>query len=550
MGGHRAGPPDGLRSRVARRVAVLFVACAIVPMAGLAVVTWLRTSDYLGREARARLGYDAKTVMMEALGRLDLRAGALHTFGTALTGDPPPADVIEARIDDLFTPRPAVLTWIPDDGPVRHFGLGADVPPLSADQEAWLARGLPLLVQAGTADGPPRDLLVVGIAGPRQRGRLVASVSYARLFGLDDQDPLPPDSSICVQARGRTLVCSDGVAPELAAASLAIGPDQDATLTDPSGARLTVRSRSLPLQVGYGADPWTLVLMRPEAVVTAPLRAFLRDFWWVTVLSLLVVSLLTLTQVKRQMRPLAALMDATRRLARRQFSTPVRITSGDEFEALGEAFNQLTRELKHQFEELEAFSIGTLEALARSIDAKSPWTAGHSGRVTELAVRIAAEMALPEVEIVQLRRGGLIHDIGKLATPPGILDKAGRLTAEEETIIRQHTEQGVHILEPIPAFRPLLPIVAEHHERWDGSGYPRGLAGTAIARTARVLAVADVFDAMRSDRPYRPGLPLANVVAMIQAASGTHFDPEVVAAFLRLIRRESGADATAFDRSA
>jgi putative nucleotidyltransferase with HDIG domain len=270
------------------------------------------------------------------------------------------------------------------------------------------------------------------------------------------------------------------------------------------------------------------------------LQAFLLDFWKVLALSLLVVSLLVVSQVRRQMHPLVALTAATRRLAARDFSTPVAVSSGDEFEELGASFNQLSAELGRQFAELEAFSQGTLEALARTIDAKSHWTAGHSERVTTMAVALALEMQLPEAEVTLLRRGGLVHDIGKLATPQEILDKAEMLTQEEEIIMRNHTLDGVHILEPIPAFRALLPIVEQHHERWDGRGYPHGLAGVNIARTARVLAVADVFDAMRSDRPYRTGMPRANVVTMIRAGAGTHFDPDVVVAFVRLMAADTG----------
>jgi HD-GYP domain-containing protein (c-di-GMP phosphodiesterase class II) len=146
-------------------------------------------------------------------------------------------------------------------------------------------------------------------------------------------------------------------------------------------------------------------------------------------------------------------------------------------------------------------------------------------------------MGLPDTEISELSRGGLVHDIGKLATPPGILDKEGTLTPEEFAIMREHPRKGVHILEPIPAFGPLLPIVGQHHERWDGAGYPDGLGGEQIARTARVLAVADVWDALSSDRPYRKGLPIADVVRMISAGAGSQFDPRAVDAFVRVMAR-------------
>jgi putative nucleotidyltransferase with HDIG domain len=295
-----------------------------------------------------------------------------------------------------------------------------------------------------------------------------------------------------------------------------------------------VRTWALPLRASHLGDPWVVVMLRPKDVVLGPLRRFVRDFWMVLALSILVVTWISLSQVRRHLEPLAALVGATQRLARREFDRPVEVQSGDEFEDLGKAFDGLALELKRQFAQLEAFNLGTLAALGRAIDAKSPWTSGHSERVTRLAVALAEEMQLPADEIEDLRRAGLIHDIGKLATPPGILEKPGSLTPEELRIMREHTLKGVHILEPIPMYERLLPVVGQHHERWDGRGYPHGLAGTAIARTARVLAVADVCDALGSDRPYHRAMAQAEVLEHVRLRSGTQFDPDVVEALVRL----------------
>lgn len=530
--------PAALQSRVARRLAVLFIACALVPMAGLAALTLHRTNDYLERQNVTRLRYDAKAVMMESLGRIELMESALQLFGGAIGADDG-AVPVDSRLDALFPTRPDVLTFFPNAGVPINLGTPVAMPSLTAAQQRQLQDRLPI-VATTTDHGVVGELLVVPTSGPAGAGLAVASLDLTWVFGLDDPDPLPPDSELCVHQHGRLLICSAGVADGVAPAAAGIGDDGEAELTSSAGERFLARSRSIPLQVAYASEPWTLVLMRPQSVAAQPTRDFVSDFWRAAVGTLLLVSLIALSQVRRQLQPLNALMEGTRRLAQRQFLTPVRISSGDEFEALGAAFNQLSSELAQQFDELEAFNLGTLETLARTIDAKSSWTAGHSSRVTAMAITIAEEMRLPAQEIDQLRRGGLVHDIGKIATPQGILDKPARLTEEEFAIMRLHTTQGVHILEPIASFRPLLPIVAQHHERWDGSGYPAGLAGTDIARTARVLAVADVFDAIRSDRPYRPGMPLEYVVRLIEEQSGKHFDPDVVAAFLRVARRLSG----------
>ncbi|HZU44235.1 MAG TPA: HD domain-containing phosphohydrolase [Terriglobales bacterium] len=186
-------------------------------------------------------------------------------------------------------------------------------------------------------------------------------------------------------------------------------------------------------------------------------------------------------------------------------------------------------------EELDKLNIGTLTALARAIDAKSTWTAGHSERVTRMAVDIGRAMALPEKDLLTLHRGGLLHDIGKIGTPPEILDKPDKLSESEVGVMCEHVTVGARILEPIPGFAELIPIVVQHHERFDGSGYPFGLAGEAIHLHARIFAVADVYDALSSDRPYRPGWARDRVIAYIREKSGTHFDPRVVDAFLKVM---------------
>ena len=189
-------------------------------------------------------------------------------------------------------------------------------------------------------------------------------------------------------------------------------------------------------------------------------------------------------------------------------------------------------------EEQEQLNWQTLNALARAIDAKSSWTAGHSARLTNMALEIAKVMGLSDAELKALHRGGLLHDIGKIGTPHHILEKKGPLTEEEITVMREHVRIGARILEPIEAYAAEIPVVLSHHEKWDGSGYPDGLAGEEIDIKARILAVADVFDALISERPYRPGWEFDRVVETIRSGAGKDFDPQVVDAFLHVIQPE------------
>jgi HD-GYP domain-containing protein (c-di-GMP phosphodiesterase class II)/CHASE2 domain-containing sensor protein len=184
---------------------------------------------------------------------------------------------------------------------------------------------------------------------------------------------------------------------------------------------------------------------------------------------------------------------------------------------------------------LDRLNISIIKTLARSIDAKSSWTAGHSERVTSVAVQLGKLMELDNHELEKLQIGGLLHDIGKIGIPSGILDKPGKLTDEEYDRICEHPAKGVLIIEPLEPLQEVIPLIKQHHERFDGKGYPQGLAGNDIDPGARIMAVADVYDALCSDRPYRPGMPLDKVVAIIKEGSGTQFDPRVVAVCLQFI---------------
>ena len=220
-------------------------------------------------------------------------------------------------------------------------------------------------------------------------------------------------------------------------------------------------------------------------------------------------------------------------------STTAPMTSEDIHHA-GQVVDQLAVAFSNVqlIEAMEQLHWGTLTALARAIDAKSTWTAGHSERVTQLALKIGKAMDLSARDLQIMHRGGLLHDVGKIGTAPEILDKQGKLNPQEMQLMRDHVRIGIRILEPIAAFTEALPVVAQHHEWFDGSGYPEGLAGEEISLHARIFAVADCYDAMISDRPYRKGMPKKQVIAMLKEKSGTQFDPKVIEVFLQLCAEE------------
>lgn len=176
----------------------------------------------------------------------------------------------------------------------------------------------------------------------------------------------------------------------------------------------------------------------------------------------------------------------------------------------------------------------TLEGWSRALDLRDKETEGHSERVTELTLRLARALSVPEADFIHIRRGALLHDIGKMAIPDKILQKPGPLTQEEWVVMRRHPVYAQELLAPIDYLRPALDIPYCHHEKWDGTGYPRGLKGEQIPLAARVFAVADVWDALRSDRPYRESWSADEAREYVRKQAGLHFDPRVVEVFERL----------------
>ena len=177
----------------------------------------------------------------------------------------------------------------------------------------------------------------------------------------------------------------------------------------------------------------------------------------------------------------------------------------------------------------------TIEGWSRALDLRDKETEGHTQRVTEMTVKLARAFGFNKAELVQIRWGSLLHDIGKMGVPDGILHKAGPLTEEEWVVMKKHPILAYEMLAPIRYLRLALDIPYNHHEKWDGSGYPHGLWGTQIPLIARIFAVVDVWDALTSDRPYRAAWPEEKVRDHIRDGAGTHFDPQVVDMFMQLI---------------
>jgi putative nucleotidyltransferase with HDIG domain len=199
--------------------------------------------------------------------------------------------------------------------------------------------------------------------------------------------------------------------------------------------------------------------------------------------------------------------------------------------------NELEARVRQRTQELAEAYDTTLEGWAKALEFRDKETEGHSRRVTEITQILAKELGCTEEEIVQMRRGSILHDIGKMAIPDEILRKKGKLTAQEREIICQHPKIAYQLLSPIPFLKDAMKIPYYHHEKWDGTGYPLGLKGKDIPLAARIFAIADVWDAIQSDRPYNKAWPKKKAIEYIKAQAGQHFDPEIVQVFLKLIEQ-------------
>ena len=204
-----------------------------------------------------------------------------------------------------------------------------------------------------------------------------------------------------------------------------------------------------------------------------------------------------------------------------------------------------SRQLLKQQADLMAALLGTYHALASAIDTKDSYTGDHSTKVADLAVEVGRALRLPVEVIDEIRVGARLHDLGKIGVPDAILMKPGPLSLDEQAVMRRHAEAGFSILQQAPVSNYVRQAVRHTHERWDGKGYPDGLGGDAIPLLARIVGVADAYEAMTSDRPYRKGMSSQTALKRLRADAGSHFDPAIVDVFVTLVERRKDESALA-----
>ncbi|WP_168118677.1 HD domain-containing phosphohydrolase [Paenibacillus sp. HB172176] len=271
------------------------------------------------------------------------------------------------------------------------------------------------------------------------------------------------------------------------------------------------------------------------------------DYWqWAGIILVIgmAFSLLGATLLARNIQdPIQTIQHAMSSVQEGKLDTRADDVYSDEFSKLVAGFNHMVGGLKERESRNNQLLQSYFITLAAALDARDAYTAGHSERVAEYSVQIAAAAAWPKERIELIRKSALLHDIGKIGVRDAVLLKDGRLTEEEFDQIRQHPVLGENILkqiEPSDAMADLLPGVRSHHERYDGKGYPDGIAGGSIPLLGRVIAIADAFDAMTSDRPYRKGMTVERALSILEEGRGTQWDPELTDLFLTKMRDKQG----------
>ncbi len=289
--------------------------------------------------------------------------------------------------------------------------------------------------------------------------------------------------------------------------------------------------------------PWAVVTARDVSVAFAAVRSMAEKTALLAIATGLLATLAGVLVARRITSPLRHLADVSTAVAQGDFSRKVPVTSRNELGQLADNFNVMAVEiartvssLQEALAENKELLVDSIRALAAAIDAKNPYTSGHSERVSQYAVAIARQCGIEGSELQKVEIAALLHDVGKIGIDDAILTKPEALTDPEFAQMRVHTVKGAAIVSPIKRLREMLPGIRSHHENWSGGGYPDGLVGEQIPLVARIIAAADVFDAMTTQRPYQQAMRLDFVFKRIGQMAGNRLDPNIVRAFLAAVR--------------
>ncbi|MFL6305797.1 MAG: HD domain-containing phosphohydrolase [Candidatus Sulfotelmatobacter sp.] len=289
---------------------------------------------------------------------------------------------------------------------------------------------------------------------------------------------------------------------------------------------------------------WAVVVQKPRRDAYRGVYEMQRTARLLALLAVLLSIGVSIFAARRITNPLSVLTESSRAIAKGDFSQRVHLMSRTEIGELAQTFNTMSEELEHFVEDLKraaeenrALFMGSIQMLAGAVDEKDPYTRGHSDRVTRYSLLIAKELGLPASFMETLQISAQLHDVGKIGIEDHILKKPGSLTEEEFEVMKTHTTKGANILRPVPQLAEMLPGIELHHEALDGRGYPYGLKGEQIPLLARVIAVADTFDALTTNRPYQQAHTPEQALEIIRSIAGKRLDPKAVDALMAVYDR-------------
>jgi len=538
------------------------LAVSLAPLFSFSVysVSQMRASLVAGQQERqlqqAAAAAERLDAFLEQTGREALKLG--HVLGARVGDDGGAPSAVLAGILDGSV---ALARFRPVAGGPAQTVARSLVLPLEIEQA--LARDAELLARNGgrgeeiVLGGPfaigPEGLLAVTISAPVSQGaeRLGVLQEVASFQSVWNQveAAIPPPTRVYLLGPSGSVVAragraaSDGVGAtgrrEAVQAFLGAGSrSRGSRAYDVIGERGVAR-RCLG-SFASTERGWGVFLEVDESLALAPVRRMTQGLMMGGAFAALLAIGAALLLGSMISRPMARLAAISKRLAAGDFSVSAPGSRVRELDEVAAVYNTMSRRLGDLVEKFRAAArdandlfLGTIRALAEAIDEKDPYTKGHSIRVNRFAVIIGRYLGLSREDLKALHVSSLLHDVGKIGIDDAILKKPAALTPDEFDIMKTHPERGAKIMGRIPQMKNTVPGMRFHHERWSGGGYPLGLKGEEIPLQARIVAVADTFDAMTTDRPYQRALPVADAVARINDMKGVHLDPQVVEAFNR-----------------
>jgi len=511
---------------------------------------------YLTRSALS-IATDLQNLLTSNTQQLTKIAGSVRVLKTALPQgtDPFTHSAATGWIQDYITSDSDVLAL----RVLNTAGQGAEAKP--ANLEASVMQEMNLALEAAkhgqqytgtfqTLQSVNQPAVVVGVP-VTDNGQVIGVVegliSLRRIADRIREEGRGDDTAFLVDRNGRVLLHSEASVevqhPDVS--SLQVVKEFEKTPV-----RLTETYRDtngktvLGTVMPVGHPDWGVVVQKPEERAYVSVDKMIRAtlMWGGIALALaIIVSIVFASGI---VRPIGVLVERTHEIAAGDYAKRVDLKTHNEIGELAENFNSMSGAIQNAVEQLKKAAhenhllfINSVRMLAAAIDAKDPYTRGHSERVARYSIAIGKNLNLPEKEMRNLRVSALLHDVGKIGIDDRILRKPGALSDDEFEVMKQHPAKGAAIMSGVAQLIDVIPGMKYHHEKWGGGGYPDSLEGDAIPVQARIVAIADTFDAMTTNRPYQKAMELGYVVEKIKSFAGTRFDPKVGDAFVNAVAR-------------